>query len=195
MGGVDIYDQLQSYYTTQITTVRTRLPLFFWALNTAIINAYIISKEIFRTSRKPFQSHRRFRIRLAWNLIIMGSRQMGLNEHETERLLRQSSPKYGQYQPGIGPGHKNIGTNRRTTYVTAKTPLPTIRKCKTRTHRSIKSFTRKQGYKGPPRCWMCRWKEAKKLTVKIRQTVYECEACRLPLCLRCFDNFHSIGDD
>ena len=72
----------------------------------------------------------------------MGSQKMGPNEHDTERLLRQSSPKYGQYQSGIGPGHKNK-TNRKTTYVTAKTPLPAIRRCKTRTHRSIKSFTRK----------------------------------------------------
>ncbi len=152
MGGVNIHDQFQSYYTTQITIMCTWLPLFFWALDAAIINAYIISKKIFRTSRKPFQTHRRFRIQLAWNLVIMGSRQMGLSEHDTERLLRQSSPKYGQYQPGIGPGHKNIGTNRKTTYVTAKTPLPAIRQCKTRTHRSIKSFTKKQGYKRPLRC-------------------------------------------
>ena len=47
MGGVDIHDQLRSYYTTQITTVRTWLPLFFWALDAAVINAYIIGKKIF----------------------------------------------------------------------------------------------------------------------------------------------------
>ena len=71
---------------------------------------------------------------------------MGLNEYNTEHLLYQSLLKYGLYQYGIGPGYKNK-INQKTTYVTAKTPLPAIQRCKTRTHRSIKSFIRKQGHK------------------------------------------------
>lgn len=49
--------------------------------------------------------------------VITGSRQTGLNEQDTKLLLRSSLQKYGQYQPGVGPGHKNIGTNRKTTAV------------------------------------------------------------------------------
>ena len=51
---------------------------------------------------------------------------MGLNKQDTECLLYQGSLKYRQYQPGIRPNYKNIGTNRKTTYITAKTPLPVI---------------------------------------------------------------------
>ena len=125
---------------------------------------------------------------------------MGINEEDTERLLRLTSPNYrqykpGQYKPGIGPSHKNTRTNRKSTYVTAKTPLPMIRRCKTRTHHYIKSYTKKEGHKSLPTCWMCRWKYARKLTVKTRRTVYECEVCRLPLCLQCFDDFHSVGNN
>ena len=85
--GIDIHDQLQSYYTTQITTVCTWLPLFFQALNAAIINAYIINKKIFQTSKKPFQTHHHFCIQLVWNLIIIGSQQIGLDKHNTKHLL------------------------------------------------------------------------------------------------------------
>src|SRR3954451_18246919 len=44
MGGVDIADQHRQYYSTQITTGRTWMPLFFWLLDTAIINSYLICK-------------------------------------------------------------------------------------------------------------------------------------------------------
>src|SRR5205807_9273822 len=41
MGGVDIADQYRSYYDTQLTTFRTWFPIFFWALDTALINSYL----------------------------------------------------------------------------------------------------------------------------------------------------------
>ena len=42
MGGVDIADQRRAYYNTQITSCRIWMPLFFWLLDTAIVNSYII---------------------------------------------------------------------------------------------------------------------------------------------------------
>ncbi|KAF8926507.1 hypothetical protein BGZ58_011127, partial [Dissophora ornata] len=39
MNGVDIADQLRSYYSTQLRTYRTWVPIFFWLLDTTIINA------------------------------------------------------------------------------------------------------------------------------------------------------------
>src|ERR1044071_4550014 len=38
MNGVDIADQLHGYYATQLPVRRTWMPLFFWLLDTAIIN-------------------------------------------------------------------------------------------------------------------------------------------------------------
>ncbi|GBB93461.1 hypothetical protein RclHR1_02180003 [Rhizophagus clarus] len=46
MGGVDIADQLQGYYGTQLPVRRTWMPLFFWLLDTALINSYLILKKI-----------------------------------------------------------------------------------------------------------------------------------------------------
>ena len=44
MGGVDIADQRRGYYSTQLTTHRNWMPLFFWILDTVIINSYLLCK-------------------------------------------------------------------------------------------------------------------------------------------------------
>jgi len=45
MGGVDIADQLRSYYLTQQQVRRTWMSLFFWLLDVAAINSYVIYKK------------------------------------------------------------------------------------------------------------------------------------------------------
>lgn len=42
MGGVDIADQLRQYYTVQMRSRRTWIPLFLWLVDTSIVNAYIM---------------------------------------------------------------------------------------------------------------------------------------------------------
>jgi hypothetical protein len=64
MGSVDIADQLRSYYSTQLTVHRTWPPLFFWLLDTAIINSYIISKKL-----EIIQDHKSFRLEIIRQLI------------------------------------------------------------------------------------------------------------------------------
>ena len=64
MGGVDIADQLQGYYNTQLSVRRTWIPLFFWLLDTAIVNSYLILKKSgINISSKDF------RLQLVWNLV------------------------------------------------------------------------------------------------------------------------------
>jgi hypothetical protein len=64
MNGVDVADQLRSYYNTQQTVRRNWMPLFFWLLDTAIVNAYRISRTLGST-----QDHKEFRHELVWSLI------------------------------------------------------------------------------------------------------------------------------
>jgi hypothetical protein len=64
MGGVDIADQLRSYYSTQLAVRRTWMPLFFWLLDTAIINCFIICKEL-----KLCVDHKSLRLQLVRDLI------------------------------------------------------------------------------------------------------------------------------
>src|SRR6185312_3997359 len=46
MGGVDIADQLRGYYAVQLPVRRTWMPLFFWLLDTSIVNSYLIFKKM-----------------------------------------------------------------------------------------------------------------------------------------------------
>jgi hypothetical protein len=74
MGGVDIADQLRGYYNTQLSVRRTWMPLFFWLLDTAIVNSYLILKK----SGENIE-HKEFRLQLVWDLI-----KEGLEEEEKQ---------------------------------------------------------------------------------------------------------------
>jgi len=62
MGGVDIADQLRAYYSTQRISLRSWYPLFFWMLDTAILNAYLIGQQLY--SKKDYMEHKEFRASL-----------------------------------------------------------------------------------------------------------------------------------
>jgi len=64
IGGVDIADQLCSYYSTQLTVRRMWMPLFFWLIDTLIINSFLICKEL-----KLCNDHKSFRLQLVCGLI------------------------------------------------------------------------------------------------------------------------------
>ena len=78
MGGVDIADQYHSYYDTQLTTFRTWFPIFFWALDTALINSYIAFSD------SKVIAYKEFRLEVAWDLILEGERD-GKEEDTTHQ--------------------------------------------------------------------------------------------------------------
>ena len=59
MGGVDIADQLRSYYNFQLISDRVWWPMVFFAFDTMITNAYIIFSDIEGT---PVMTHKEFRL-------------------------------------------------------------------------------------------------------------------------------------
>jgi len=60
MNGVDIADQLRATFTTEQQTSRTWMPLFYYLLDTAICNAYILS-EHYRKSKPSYDPKKRIR--------------------------------------------------------------------------------------------------------------------------------------
>jgi hypothetical protein len=122
MGGVDIADQRRSYYSTQLRTVRNWMPLFFWLLDSTIINAFILCSEVFEGSKIcSLENHRRFRLRLAWNLVLEGDRI--LNPRWVETLSTQTHPKpFGRYCPGAKPAG-NSTHSRPAGYVSKRWEL------------------------------------------------------------------------
>jgi hypothetical protein len=66
MNGVDLHDQLRSYTSTQLKALRCWISLFFFLLNAAVVNAFIICKDLNLNSKDPYiQRQRSFRLRLA----------------------------------------------------------------------------------------------------------------------------------
>jgi hypothetical protein len=66
IGGVDIADQLQASFPTQQRRVKPWRPLFYWLLDTTIINAFRISEcqrkaKLSNTKDKVRSAHRAFR--------------------------------------------------------------------------------------------------------------------------------------
>jgi len=120
MGRVDIADQRRSYYYTQLRTCRNWFPLFFWLLDTAVINCYLLAQEpeswTSLGASPPHESywshHGFFRTRLAWNLVLEGFRSL----HPQQRFtisLSESATSNRHSQAGIFPRGNNSQSRRR----------------------------------------------------------------------------------
>ena len=72
MGGVDIADQLRSYYDTQLTSFCTWWPMLCWAYDTMITNAYVIFGDM--PQSPDAITNKKFRLQCAW-----GGRWTSLN--------------------------------------------------------------------------------------------------------------------
>ena len=81
IGNVDIADQYRSYYDTQLTSFRTWFPIFFWALDTALINSYIAFSD------SKVIAYKEFLLEVAWDLILEGERDG--KEEDTTPKTRQ----------------------------------------------------------------------------------------------------------
>ena len=67
--GIDISDQLRSYYYVQRSSRHLWLPLFFWLLDIVIINSFIIYKDSLPKSPQSKRQHKQFRLRLSAALL------------------------------------------------------------------------------------------------------------------------------
>jgi hypothetical protein len=71
MNGVDITDQLREKFTTQIQSSRTWMPMFYYLLDTAICNAYVLSEHHQKSQGFKYirGTHRAFREALIEGLL------------------------------------------------------------------------------------------------------------------------------
>jgi hypothetical protein len=111
MGGVDIADQMRSYYDTQLTSFRTWLLMLFWAYDTMVTNAYFIYKDMPQSSNTI--THKEFRLQCAWGLIltVSGPISTSLIVQSTRAKSTQLNIKEGTSLPldrSCGCGHLPI---------------------------------------------------------------------------------------
>lgn len=171
MNGVDVADQLRSYYNTQQTVRRNWMPLFFWLLDTAIVNAYRIARTLGST-----QEQKEFRHELVWDLIELTNDTKEvrlrncLKKEIREELKKETRPKVT----------KNFElSNQRF--------VPGNHFAEWRERRES--------------CQWCTWLASKKNLDLDRKSPHKsqlwCTMCNVPLCCNinrnCFVSFHTIN--
>jgi len=221
MGGVDISDQRRSYFSTQLRSVRTWMPLFYWLLDTTIINAFLIAKQSIGGKKNTFYTdQRKFMENLCWALVKDGEDSLhpniGVNSptsaplSETRRRHRNQESQIRASDGAFTKGTKPVGNTSRSRskgYVGRNFKLPECRK-DPQPHRSI--YTQRQY------CMFCRFlnQQAKKDNFgtyanlffhdpngphgRVRQTSFTCSHCiysgaPVPLCKEfCHMYWHQI---
>lgn len=95
MNGVDVADQMRSYYNTQCVHLKNWKPLWHYLLDTAVTNAYKIaycSPERPWAEHRDHHTHREFRTRLATELL-----------EDSERIGdRKQTPSHGPLSDYVG---------------------------------------------------------------------------------------------
>jgi hypothetical protein len=175
MGGVDIADQYRSYYTTQLVQRRNWLPIFFWILDTALVNSFIIYRDFLNLNTEsgcPI-TYKDFNIKLAWAWI---NQENFSDNDDTNNPLDYSSTIIND---GKGP------------YVIEGTSLSSF---KDRTKGAHLPIVEDSGV-----CFWCRWKSKNSTnsthTDTPSRTNFLCGSCGIHLCIskkkNCFEAFHT----
>jgi len=179
MGGVDIADQLRSYFTTQRIARWNWQPFFYWLLHTAIINSYRLART---NGSKAL--HRKFRSSLIVSLLTMAQKPTPTPQTCPHKLKFNFIYKR-RYQ-------LRLRNPVRHTYITktSSEPQPIGGKGTLLGHVLIWRTTGAW-------CLWCRWQRKNAgpgVDLRIRQVKSECQRCHVVLCRPCFPFFHGIGN-
>ena len=219
MGAVDIADQLRSYYCTQQTARRNWYPLFYWLLDTTIVNAYRMQR-ILSPGRKYKSQHFHFRLQLANTLIETGLMQSQLS---TTKFPAPKSPSHPSMLSHTGPyasHHTTAPESEQSTLIAH--PLPSSEPGSSQVSRSQASRCEEKRfyvlnpkkskhshaqkpvpisfptpqthrYEQRPthtRCILCRWYKLHETQRTVRSVNGGCQECDYALCRSCFPIFH-----
>lgn len=181
MGGVDIADQLRGYYATQLPVRRTWMPLFFWLLDTAIINSYLILKKSGINI-----SHKDFRIQLVWDLIKAGLEENELHIPHTRSQIDELTKQFKFIE---------VDPSKKQQYVTKNFELP-LKRLSSDDHLPEWREARSS-------CVWCKYltkKSQRKALKDPPQSQLYCIKCNVALCCNksrsnCFKDYHTQKED
>lgn len=173
MGSVDIADQLRSVYTSHLPSRRTWLPLFFWCLDTAVSNSYLILKDLMP---ERSNKHKELALTVAWDLVeVYGQeRSIGVPSNQNSVNASGGSGVHSKRSRGSNPGG----------YVTKQSKDDPPMMCKDPHH-----FVDRVSHDARATCYQCR-----RMGKKVKTPFY-CTNCGLFLCIEhnrnCFLGLHS----
>jgi len=116
--GVNVADQCRIYFDTQLIFRCTWYPLFYWILETALINSYIIYKY-HPTTKECTVEHFDFRLSIVCDVLQVGS---------PSTMKSSSSILASQNITQLAPPAKCAFPSLPTSVVTKRTTLPHCRK-------------------------------------------------------------------
>lgn len=89
MGGVDKFDQYMANYSISQKSRRWWLKLFYYMIDTAIVNSFILYKESCNTMKKKYISQLEFRSRLTDELISNFSSRKKQTSSPQDRIIKK----------------------------------------------------------------------------------------------------------
>lgn len=89
MGGVDKFDQYMANYSISQKSRRWWLKLFYYMIDTAIVNSFILYKESCNTMKKKYISQLEFRSRLTDELISNFSSRKKQASSPQDRIIKK----------------------------------------------------------------------------------------------------------
>lgn len=89
MGGVDKFDQYMANYSISQKSHRWWLKLFYYMIDTAIVNSFILCKESCNTMKKKYISHLEFRSRLTDELISNFSSRKKQTSSPQDKIIKK----------------------------------------------------------------------------------------------------------
>ena len=103
--GVDVADQYRSYYFTQLKCLRNWPPIFYWLLDTTVINCYLLLRQLPSSSDIPHLGFSRFfRENLAKSIIALyGQKQK--RARKSYYLRKTTTPRFSLLQHHTSLSH------------------------------------------------------------------------------------------
>uniref|UniRef100_W5LLL1 PiggyBac transposable element-derived protein 4-like n=1 Tax=Astyanax mexicanus TaxID=7994 RepID=W5LLL1_ASTMX len=168
MGGVDLSDALIKYFSVTQKTMKWYKKLFLHFVDIAVVNSYVIHRELSLAKQQKPLTQKKFREALCLQLADLGS------ERATEPAA--SEPKIKE-EPIVQPLVEEA--KKRGCY-----PVPIV-------DPSL-ATKREKSSVGRRNCALCLQKK------KYMKTIYKCRSCDVPLCLivdrLCFTEWHDMKD-
>lgn len=175
MGGVDLSDALIKYYSVAHKTKKWYKTLFFHFVDIAVVNAFLLHKDLAETRQVTALSQKVFREQLCLQLVDFGWGGPALSE----------PPGVATTPPTQVPGLSPLKAKLAKEKIMAERPCIPV--CITEGQDVDDSL---KATKGRRYCVLC-MKERYGL-----KTIWKCEACDVPLCLipgrNCFRDWHSL---